>query len=390
MHIFIIPSWYKTPKNPITGTFFEEQARMLQKRGHRVGILFPKHELRFLGDSRFEGEPAPRAIEDNGIPTYYSFTQSIVPKVGYPTSVDLWTINTTAYKSYKSYVKKYGKPDVIHAHSAVYGGIVANYISKKENIPYFLTKHFTGWILLESRKRSKTFKKLLEGVVNKSSKTFVVSTFYRDQLLKDYRLNPMKLEVVHNVINPIFYENRIKILLSNPIKLSVIGYLVERKNHLTLFKALKILKDKGFQIELKVIGDGPFGVALKQFTKQNNLESEINFLGLLDREDVLKQAKESHIIVSASTFETFGVNIIEGMAIGRPVVVYNSGGPLDIVRPKDGILFNDNTPQAFANAIQNVINNYDSYDQMQIAEDCIVRFGEEHIYQKLIKYYKEE
>ncbi|HYX06493.1 MAG TPA: hypothetical protein VE912_07135, partial [Bacteroidales bacterium] len=39
MHILIIPSWYKTEENPVKGSFFEEQARALNKRGHKVGVL---------------------------------------------------------------------------------------------------------------------------------------------------------------------------------------------------------------------------------------------------------------------------------------------------------------------------------------------------------------
>jgi len=35
MHILIIPSCYKTPEKLVKGTFFEEQARMFQKRKQR-------------------------------------------------------------------------------------------------------------------------------------------------------------------------------------------------------------------------------------------------------------------------------------------------------------------------------------------------------------------
>jgi glycosyltransferase involved in cell wall biosynthesis len=47
--------------------------------------------------------------------------------------------------------------------------------------------------------------------------------------------------------------------------------------------------------------------------------------------------------VSGLTFETFGVNIIEALAVGHPVAVLNSGGPRDIVTDKDGILIEENT-----------------------------------------------
>lgn len=386
-HILILPSWYKTPKEPITGTFFEEQARMLQKKGHQVGIIFPKHDYRFLGRIRFEGEITPHSFIDNKIPTYYSFTQSFVPKVDYPTTIDLEMSNRSAYKVYKDYVSNHGKPDIIHAHSAVSGGVLANYISKKENIPYVLTEHFSGWILMESRRNRKAFRNLFEQVVNESQNTFVVSSFYKNQLLENYKLNKSKLEVIHNVVSPIFFKKKSIIVLKQTVKLIIIGYLVEIKNHITLFKAIQLLKQKGLQVELDVVGDGAYKATLEDYVNQNDLSKEVRFLGLLDRQAVLEQLKQSHILVSASTFETFGVNIIESLAMGRPVVVYNSGGPEDIVRPQDGVLFHENSPEAFASAIKYVIDNYESYEQMQMAEECMARFGEENIYKQLANYY---
>ena len=68
-------------------------------------------------------------------------------------------------------------------------------------------------------------------------------------------------------------------------------------------------------------------------------------------------------------------------------MVLDSGGPRDIMRKKDGILFSENSPEAFANGIQEVIENYKMYDQKEIAESCVKRFGENTIYEKLYSEY---
>jgi glycosyltransferase involved in cell wall biosynthesis len=387
-HIVFIVSWYKTPQSPVSGTFFEEQARMFQKRGHKVGILYPRHEIRFLGNTRKNNERTPQSIVDKGIPTYYSFTQSFIPKKDYPTKIDLFFINNSAYSTYKAYVKQYGKPDLIHAQSTIYAGIVARFISRKEKIPYFLTKHFTGWILLEKMQRFKAYHNILKEVINDSNRTFIVSHFYKEELLKYFTFNPKKIDVVPNIINSLFCENKQEITLDGKVNLIVIGYLVERKNHLTLFKSIKILVESGKDIILHVVGNGRFENNLKEFVIQNKLEKNIVFHGLLERNQVLQLIKESHILVSSSEFETFGVNIIEALAVGRPVAVLDSGGPRDIVTEKDGILIEENTPEAFHEAIKFMINNYESFDQKEIAESCHKRFGEERVYNTLISFYK--
>ena len=387
MHILIIPSWYKTPRSPVKGTFFEEQARMFQKKGHQVGILVPQHNLQFQGNTRFKLETKINNFNDEGISTFYSHTQSFVPKIAVPTKIDILQTSLAAYKKYKEYKRENGQPDIIHAHSVIWGGVVASYISRREQIPYFLTKHFTGWIFQSKRSSSKSYRKLLSKIIVNSEKTFVVSSYYKDELLKKYQLKKNKLEVVPNVVNPIFYENRCEIKIGSPVRLIVIAYLVERKNHITLFQAVKLLKGRGLKIELKVVGNGSYEKDLQSFVIDNDLENEVQLIGLLDRSEVVEVINESHIVVSASTFETFGVNIIEGLAVGRPCVVLDSGGPRDIMRKKDGILFSENSPEAFANGIQEVIENYKMYDQNEIAESCVKRFGENTIYEKICSEY---
>jgi glycosyltransferase involved in cell wall biosynthesis len=387
MHILIIPSWYKTPEKPVTGTFFEEQARMFQKRGHQVGVLFPQHNLRFQGNTRQKRETSVENYNDKGLHTFYSLTQSYVPKIETPTKFDILQITKTAYEKFKHYVKENGKPDVIHAHSVVWGGVVANYISQKENIPYFLTKHYTGWIIEPRRSDSKAFRKLLNRTVANSEKTFVVSSYYKDELLKKYPLKKNKLRVMPNIVNSIFYENRCEVKIGDPMRLIVIAYLIKRKNHIMLFQAIKLLKERGVATALKVVGNGAYEKELRDYVSSNGLEKDIHFAGLLSRFEIVEAVKESHVVISASTFETFGVNIIEGLAIGRPCVVLDSGGPRDIIRKKDGILFSENSSDAFANAIQEVISNYKDYNQNEIAASCNTRFGEHTIYKMLYSEY---
>lgn len=387
-HILIIPSWYKSPKNPITGTFFEEQARMLQKKGHQVGIIFPYHQIRFLGISRFNEETTPPKVLDQDIPTFYSFTESIVPKKSSPTILDQWVCTKAGMGVFNKYVEEYGKPDLIHAHSTLWGGVLANRIAKNTQIPYFLTKHFSGWVLPGSHRPSSFLQKALKKVVRGSQKVFVVSSSYRNQLIKLYSLDEKKLTVIPNLCNPIFFENRSKISMAIPVRLIVVANLKIEKNHITLFRAIDILIKRNHKVFLTVVGDGWYKKTLQKFVKDNGLSKYIIFKGALTRKMVLEELNQSHILVSASYFETFGVNIIEALAVGRPVVALNSGGPADILNSFNGILLEENTPFAFAEAIQKIIIDYDRFSPEKISNDCLNRFGENVVYEKLFQHYK--
>ena len=386
MHILIIPSWYKTPKNPGSGSFFEEQARMFQKRGHQVGILFPEHNLRFLGSTRYK-ITTPKSFVDKGLPTYYSFSQSYIPKIETPTQFDIKQSTNAAYKKFKEYIKENGKPDVIHAHSVIWGGVVAKYISEKENIPYFITEHFSGWILNEKMQSKKVYREILLDVVSNSTLCLAVSSFLKNKMIELYDLSEDKIKVVPNIVNDLFFKNRTLIKKGEYFRLSIIGYLIDKKNHFILFKAIQNLIKMGYKVELKVIGTGELENSLREYAVLNKLSNNIYFLGQLNRDEIVAEILKSHAIISASTFETFGVTIIEGLALGRPVIVLDSGGPRDIVRKEDGVIFKENTPEAFTKAIQYVIDNYESYNQEKIAQDCVLRFGEDSVYNTLMNCY---
>ena len=48
---------------------------------------------------------------------------------------------------FDDYIKKYGKPDILHAHCAKWAGYVAMQLSKAYGVPYVITEHLPLMIL---------------------------------------------------------------------------------------------------------------------------------------------------------------------------------------------------------------------------------------------------
>lgn len=385
MHILIIPSWYKTPDNPVLGTFFEEQARMLLNKGYQVGILFPDH-IMSIDLSQSHKKTQPLDFIDNGIPTYYSYTNSVIPRLR---KINYWYACYQALKKYKTYTKLYGTPNIIHAHSTFIGGLVANAISKKYNIPYVLTEHYTGLIVRDYIWGDKTNKKLLETVFQQAKKVIIVSTFFKEELIKKYNISVENLEVIHNVVNPIFHETNIEKKKSNPFIILCVAFLLERKQHKLLFEAVEKLIQQGYNITLKLIGDGRYKNELMKDVELRGIKHVVIFMGNKTREVVKQELDNSHILVSASRFETFGVNLIEALACGRPVISIDSGGPRDIITKDNGILIKENSAQELVKAIKTMIENYDNYNQKNISNECVRKFSEDVIFEKLENIYKQ-
>jgi glycosyltransferase involved in cell wall biosynthesis len=384
MHVLIIPSWYKTPENPVIGTFFEEQARMLQNKGFQVGILYPDHLMRFDIKQSHAKKQLQNFI-DNGIPTYYSYTNSIIPRTK---KINYWYACQKALLTFKKYKKKYGMPDVIHAHATFIGGLVANAISKKYDIPYILTEHYTGLILDETLANDKTNKSIIKKVFLEAKRNIIVSNFFKQELILKYKIESSNLQVIANLVNPIFYTTYTQKEISLPFNIVCTAFLTPRKQHKLLFDALCLLNQKGYFISLKLIGDGAYKDELLTDLKNKNIMHLVTFMGNQPREVIKQEIDNAHIVVSASKFETFGVNLIEALACGRPVVAIDSGGPRDIITRENGILVLENTAESLAMAIEEMIANYENYDQCQIVADCISRFSEDAIFEKLEKVYK--
>ena len=68
----------------------------------------------------------------------------------------------------------------------------------------------------------------------------------------------------------------------------------------------------------------------------------VNYLGLLDREELAKVYAAADVFVFPSKTDTFGLVLLEAMACGLPVAAYPVTGPRDVIGDsKAGVLSED-------------------------------------------------
>ncbi|MDA3835415.1 MAG: hypothetical protein PF495_18720, partial [Spirochaetales bacterium] len=120
MHILILPSWYPTQPDDVHGCFFRDQARSLKEFGHDVGVVAVHlRSLRTVG----KATPSLRPFEDDdGVMTYRDTVWAALPRIPYG---NYWLWRRKARLLFNHYVRERGLPDIIHAHSALFGGAVA-------------------------------------------------------------------------------------------------------------------------------------------------------------------------------------------------------------------------------------------------------------------------
>jgi glycosyltransferase involved in cell wall biosynthesis len=112
-----------------------------------------------------------------------------------------------------------------------------------------------------------------------------------------------------------------------------LGRLVSDKGVDTLLEALKLLKQKGLEPIVSVIGDGQEKAKLVEL-QHNYLLNNVSFLGKITGEALVNTLNEHKIMVIPSRWaEPFGVVALEGMACGCVPVGSEQGGLKDAIGP---------------------------------------------------------
>lgn len=98
-------------------------------------------------------------------------------------------------------------------------------------------------------------------------------------------------------------------------------------------------------LKLVVIGDGPELQNLKSIAKKN-----IELLGWQPDHVVQAYLEQAKGFVFAAD-EDFGISMVEAQAAGTPVIAFGRGGSLEIVSPKTGIFFDEQSIPSLTDAI---------------------------------------
>jgi len=279
-----------------------------------------------------------------GIETGYFDNQYNLPISRSPYSIS----NIKALKDLKK-ICKLNQYDLIHCHTPV-GGVLGRLclnkqLKKKTKIIY--TAHgfhfFKGaskfaWLIyypIEKLLARKT-----DCIVTINEEDFDIASKKFHTLVK--KIDGVGVDLSR--FKPIPYEEKITIRKNNGFSEQdfIIVYcaqFIPRKNHKFLIDKIKILKNIIPNLKLCLFGNGDLENDIKRYTEINNLSTIVKFLGY--RKDAEKLYAMSDLLVSTSLQEGFGINLVEGMACGLPIVVSNVRGHRDIVSvASNNILFN--------------------------------------------------
>ncbi|MGL4452998.1 MAG: glycosyltransferase family 4 protein [Sarcina sp.] len=283
--------------------------------------------------------------------------------------------------------------EIIHTHTPVGGvvGRVANYLTNKETIIY--TAHgfhfykgakFLNWILYFPIEY--LMSKITNTIITINNEDYEIATKY----LKN-KNNVIKIDGVGVNLSNYTKENNFEIKEELGIKretfiMTIVAELIERKNHIQIIEAMKVLNNK--DIIVLIVGDGEKKDFLEKKVKEYGLTQKIRFLGF--RHDVNKIINASDCVGLFSLQEGLPKNILEAMAVGKYVICTNVRGNRDLIKDKkNGALVQVGDINGTVKEINFAIKNKDEINKRGLVSlTKIERFSEDKILGDIEEVYK--
>ncbi len=141
--------------------------------------------------------------------------------------------------------------------------------------------------------------------------------------------------------------------------LTMVARFAPQKDHETLLKAARRMKDEGRSFRLLLVGDDPFGSNRKKaeaVSRALGLEDQVTFTGI--RDDVPDILSLTDVFVMPSLWEGLGLVFLEAMAYSLPVVSNRVSAVPEIVEHGEtGFLVPAGDAEALAAALSGLLDD---------------------------------
>ncbi|MDO9551557.1 glycosyltransferase [Rhodonellum sp.] len=138
---------------------------------------------------------------------------------------------------------------------------------------------------------------------------------------------------------------------------------IPRKNHVFIIKSAGKLIESLPNVKILFAGRGILKAGMEKLVSELGLNETIIFLGF--REDIDEVFKMSDIGISASRQEGLGLNLVEEMMCGLPIVATQDKGHLEVIdHGLNGFLFSQNDSSGFINHILDLYLNEEMKSNM--------------------------
>lgn len=394
MHVFVLPSWYPSRRQPMAGLFARDQALAVARArpdwrvtvgiwGHHDGALSLRDlpgNLRALA-WRARARGGWRELASDGAtdgPSRAVVHEHLTPRLSWTLALaggGVRGLLTASRANLQAAEARFGPVDVVHAHVGFPAGWIGAQLAQDLHRPLVLTEHMSPFPFPSLRQPGGDVKTPLRSAFEKASRVVAVSPSLAGELRTfDLRCDA----VIPNVVDEsrfLLVPEPTRPVQGLPFVFFTLGALRVDKGFDVLLNAFARLPAES-AVALHVGGDGPERVSLQQLAVRLGVHSRVRWLGSLPPAAVPGVLQGCHGFVLPSRRESFGVVLAEALLAGRPVVATRCGGPESIVSAGDGELVPPEDPTALAAALQAVMSGRVGLDPPAVRRArAVARFG---------------
>jgi colanic acid/amylovoran biosynthesis glycosyltransferase len=273
--------------------------------------------------------------------------------------LDGWNLPATAYALFYlvealllgDWLRRRGKRH-LHVH---FGGPVATVgmlTSVAWHVPYSLMIHGPD----EFYDVDKFY---LRQKVEQAAFVLCISDYTRSQIMKvSDPADWGKLDVVRLGVDLHRFTPNLAVDRSGTLEIICIGRLVPAKGHLILLRAFAHLVKCGYDLRLRLIGDGAERGTLESFIASLELETCVVFEGALNHEATRQKLSHADIFVLSSFAEGLPIALMEAMAMEIPCISTFVAGIPELIRDGlDGLLVPASSEAALSAALKRLISD---------------------------------
>ncbi len=304
LHILFLCSWYPSKVLPTNGDFIQRHATAVSAL-HKVTVLH------IVSDKNIE-----KSIIDikiiNGVKTCIGYVKhSKNPFVKYYRFLAI----------YKKLITAINKIDVVHLNVIYPFGVIALHLKWIQKIPFIISEHWTGYLFPQNKNIGFLEKFLSKTITKNASFVCPVSDFLENNMVQFGLKGNYK--PIFNVIDTNLFKPALKKETIFTI-IHISSMLDSHKNISGMLQVAKKLEEKIGNFTWKFIG-GSSKKYKKLINKLSFKKATIQFINHVSQKELVTHIQQSHLLVSFSNYETFGITIIEAIACGVPVITTDTG-----------------------------------------------------------------
>jgi len=278
----------------------------------------------------------------------------------------IFSLKLITWKQHRFFkdVYEHQKPDIIHGHFLTDSSYF-HPLTKKFNIPKVCSGY--GY---DVSKFPKNFGGLGKYYVKRIFEEYdLVLAMSNDMAIDLSKLGcpEQKIKVHYHGINTRLFNVDRNYSEKEVFNLLTIASLVTKKGHITVLKALTMLKKMHPRLNViyTIVGKGPLLESLKKFVYENNLTNNVLFKGHVKHgEEFLELLRNADIFIHPSITGSNGDKegipgtIVQAMASGLPVLsTYHAGIPEIINSGVNGLLIKEKDSLTLAEYLYELCSN---------------------------------